>query len=74
MLQEDQNPDIQVRIEDFDNGGHRVLKYINPNEVHGILGRHLNITNNNTKLTKTLVAKSKEINTDFLTSHLRAKQ
>jgi hypothetical protein len=38
MLDENENPDIQVRIEDLDNGGHSVLKRINPSEYRRTLG------------------------------------
>ena len=57
MLDENENPDIQVRIEDLDNGGYSVLKRINPSEYRRTLGYSLNATNNNIELTKVLVAK-----------------
>ena len=38
MLDENENPDIQVRIKDLDNGGNSVLKRINPSEYRRTLG------------------------------------
>ena len=38
MLDETENPDIQVRIDDLDNGGSSVLKRINPNKFRRTLG------------------------------------
>ena len=60
MLDENENPDIQVRIDDLDNGGNSVLKRINPNKFRITLGYNLNSTNDNTELTKVLVVKSKK--------------
>jgi hypothetical protein len=62
MLDENENPDIQVRIEYLDNGGNSILKRINPSEYRRTLGYNLNATNDNTELTKVLVAKAKKYN------------
>ena len=55
------NPDIPVRIDDLDNGGNSVLKCINPSDYRRTLGYNLNATNDNTELTKVLVAKATNI-------------
>ena len=65
MLEEAENPDIQVRIEDLDNGGHIILKRINRKEVRRTLGYNLNATNDNTELKMTLVKKSRKYNEVF---------
>ena len=74
ILNEHENPDIQVRIEDLDNGGYSVLKRINPSEYRRTLGYNLNSTNDNTELTKVLVAKSKKYNEALHRSRLTAAQ
>ena len=74
MLEEIENPDIQVRIEYLDNGRHSILKYINPNEIDRTLGYNLNATNDNTEVTKDLVAKAKKYNDALYGSRLTAEQ
>ena len=48
MLKEEENPELQVRIEDLDNGGFRFLQTLNHTKVHKIIGYTLNLTNDNT--------------------------
>ena len=74
MLDENENPDIQVRIEDLDNGGNSVLKRINPSDYRRTLGYNLNATNDNTELTKVLVAKAKKYNEALYRYRLTAAQ
>ena len=76
MLREEENRDIQVRMKDIDNDGQRLINRIKDNDVNQTLGCHINltITNDNTKLTNTLVAKANKYNNDLLNSHLFAKQ
>ena len=74
MLDENENPDIQVRIEDLDNGGNSVLKRINPSDYRIMLGYNLNATNDNTELMKVLVAKAKKYNEALYISRLTAAQ
>ena len=54
MLEETKNADIQVRIEDLDNGGHSIIKSNNPNQLHRTLEHNFNATNDNTEATKEL--------------------
>ena len=51
-----------------------MLKRIDPNNVHRTIGYHLNITNNNTELAKTLVAKSTKYNDMIHKYHVTANQ
>ena len=74
MLEETENPDIQVRIEDLDNGFHSIIKGIHPNELCRTLGYNLNTMNDNTEMTKDLVAKSRKYNNALFKSRLTAKQ
>ena len=74
MLDETENPDIQVRIDDLDNGGNSLLKLINTSEYRRMLGYNLNATNDNTELTKVLVAKVKTYNEALYQSRLTAAQ
>ena len=74
MLKETENPDIQVRIEHLDNGGQRILKCINPNEIRRTLGCNLNTTNDNTEVTVALVTKSRKYNEALLASRMTVKQ
>ena len=74
MLDDTENPDIQGRIEDLDNGGHSVLKRINPNELHRTLGNNLNANNDNMGLTKKMVANTKNHNEALYGSRLTAEQ
>ena len=48
MMEEEENPELQVRIEDLNNGGFRVLQRLDPIQIHKSLGYTLNLTNDNT--------------------------
>ena len=74
MLEEMENPDIQVIIEDLNNGGHSIIKRINPNELCRTLRYNLNTTNDNTEVTNDLVAKARKYNNVMFESRLTAKQ
>ena len=74
MLEETENPDIQVRIEDFDNRRYKILKCIHPNQLRRMLGYKLNATDDNTEVTKELLAKSRNYNEALYGSRLTTEQ